>query len=159
VPAIDADIADMEKLLDVPSGEVGKPNRDVSGASEAIRNVLGYSLKEGAPVSSLDHRPPSKFNRGDAVVIEASAEKTRKADALGAVRLRYRRVNQGESWQFCEMEHQETRYRAAIPGSYTDSPYPLQYHFDCTGIAGEAWFYPGLQRRWQGQPYYIVRQV
>jgi hypothetical protein len=73
--------------------------------------------------------------------------------------LRYRRVNQAEIWQMIEMEKTGADYRAVIAADYTDSPFPLQYHFQIRADSGSAWLHPGLQPGWQGQPYFVVRQA
>jgi hypothetical protein len=158
VPAMDADIDDMAKLLAGISGKAVESNPD-SSVNKAIKTVLQYPLKQGRAASGIVHRPPSKFRRGETVAIEAVAGRSGKGGALKAVQLRFRRVNQAESWHSCEMENQADHYRAVIPGSYSDSPYPLQYHFECSANSGEAWFYPGLRGGSQAQPYFVIRQV
>jgi hypothetical protein len=156
VPAMDADIADMEKLInEVGSGAV-QSKTDPKVLNRAVQTVLQYSLKSGHATPAMKHRSPDKFRRGETVQIEAVAG---RGATLSTVRLRFRRVNQAESWHSCEMEHQADHYRAVIPGSYSDSPYPLQYHFECCANSGEAWFYPGLRGGSQGQPYYVIRQI
>lgn len=152
VPAMDADIADMEELLHKMSGKAVLSPPELKTVGAAIKTVLQYPLKETG--GGLEHRPPEKFRRGEIVVIEA----IRRGAPLKTVRIRFRRVNQGESWQTTDMEPRADHYRAAILGSYGDSPYPLQYHFECVANSGEAWFYPDLRVRWQGQPYFFIRQ-
>ena len=75
------------------------------------------------------------------------------------VRLRYRHVNQAEIWQMIEMERAGDDYRAVIAAVYTDSPFPLQYHFQIHASDGIVRLDPGLQPGWHGQPYFIVRQA
>jgi hypothetical protein len=41
----------------------------------------------------------------------------------------------------------------------TDSPFPLQYYFQIRNVAGEQSLLPNLERKWHGQPYFIVRQA
>jgi hypothetical protein len=147
VSAMDADIADMEKLIGETSGRAVEYPLDLKTVGESIKSPAG---------AGIEHRPAGKFRRGEAVVIEASAA---RGPTLKTVRIRFRRVNQGESWQSSEMEHESTHYRAEIPGSYSDSAYPLQYYFECTPNSGRPWFYPDLRARWQGQPYFVIRQV
>jgi hypothetical protein len=71
------------------------------------------------------------------------------------MRLRYRHLNQGELWQVSDMKLKENRYWAVIPGSYTDSEFPLQYHFELHKDSS-AWLFPGLSPGWKGQPYFVV---
>lgn len=83
------------------------------------------------------------------------------------VRLRYRHVNQAETWQMVEMERKGNNFRAEIPAAYTDSLFPLQYHFQIRTSdsairnpqSATCFLYPGLEHRWQGQPYFVVRQA
>ena len=51
------------------------------------------------------------------------------------------------------------RYRAVIPGEYTDSAYPLLYYFQLRDLKGAAWLYPGLNADLANQPYFVVRHV
>ena len=46
-------------------------------------------------------------------------------------------------------------YRACIPGSYTDSPYPLQYYFEILDGAC-AQFFPGLGDSLSSVPYFVL---
>jgi hypothetical protein len=57
-----------------------------------------------------------------------------------------------------KMERSGAEYRAAIAADYTDSPFPLQYHFQIRTVSGTAWLHPGLKPGWLGQPYYVARQ-
>jgi hypothetical protein len=77
---------------------------------------------------------------------------------VAALQLRFRRVNQAEVWQSKEMEVEGTIFRAIIPGEYTDSAFPLQYHFELRETSGSGWLFPGLKPGWRGQPYFVVRQ-
>lgn len=154
VPAMDADIADMEELMRKMSGKAVPSPPDLKTVGAAIKSVLQYPLKESHSRGSIEHQPPAKFRRGEIVVIEA----VRRGPPLKTLRLRFRRVNQGESWQSSDMAPKANQYRAAILGSYSDSPYPLQYHFECVANSGEPWFYPDLRVRWQGQPYFFIHQ-
>src|SRR6185436_5767602 len=94
------------------------------------------------------HTPPPSFKRGEALNVSANVPSSRAATA--GVHLRYRRLNQAEAWRTIGMEKSGAEFRAAIPAEYTDSPYPLQYHFQIR-VSGDAWLYPGLQPGWQGQ--------
>jgi hypothetical protein len=75
------------------------------------------------------------------------------------VRLHYRHVNQAERYEVADMERVGEGYHAAIPGAYTDSPYPLQYFFGVRAADGAAWLSPGLASDLANRPYYLVRQV
>ena len=80
------------------------------------------------------------------------------APKLAGMRLRYRHVNQADAWQMIEMGHAGKDFRADIPAAYTDSLFPLQYHFQIRKNAGDVSLYPGLKPGWQGQPYFVIRQ-
>jgi hypothetical protein len=151
--AMDEDIADMESLSKQTAGD-GK-NLSKAGSKvieQAMRAVL-EKPKHGAPPSLPEfHAPPGSFQRGRLLDIVARAPK------LAGVRLRYRHVNQAENWRMVEMELAGKNYHAAIPADYTDSPFPLQYHFQIRAKSGDVRLHPGLQPGWRGQPYFVVRQ-
>jgi hypothetical protein len=64
-----------------------------------------------------------------------------------------------ERWQVQEMKASGVSYRAVIPADYTDSPFPLQYHFEMHPVSGTRWLYPGLLRAGLDQPYFVVRHA
>jgi hypothetical protein len=159
LPAIDVDIADMEKLLNgsvsaKPAGAAASPN----AINKAIKAVLDASPERRPPVTGNFHIPRAKFRRGEALVIEASLAPGKAASKLKSVHLRYRRVNQAELWQGKEMDWDRMAYQATIPAAYADSPFPLQYYFEVRERSGEAGVWPGLRPGWKGQPYFVVRQ-
>ena len=63
-----------------------------------------------------------------------------------------------ETWRMIDMELAGKNYAATIPADYTDSPFPLQYHFQVRNESDGARPYPGLQPGWRGQPYFVVPQ-
>jgi hypothetical protein len=77
-------------------------------------------------------------------------------DAPSAVHLYYRHVNQAERWLSLEMQRGRDGYDAAIPGSYTNSAFPLQYYFVFQRGADAAWLYPAFNSTLSNQPYYAV---
>ncbi len=155
LPAMDQDIADMEKLLEnLPGIMAGR----IIPAKPAIHEVLSPSPRPDAARLAGFHTPPKSFTRGQPFLVTASLAHVKQAPKLGRVRLRYRHVNQAETWQFVEMNGSGADYHAEIPAAYTDSPYPLQYHFEFFPPAGAPGLYPGLHPGWQGHPYFVVRQ-
>jgi hypothetical protein len=149
--AMDEDIADMEKhRLDRVQG--------ISVAMTQIEwraiELAGGSVKmPPMPQMPLNfHQPPASFKRGQALAIAVHVPK------VAGVRLRYRRVNQAEDWQMVEMQPAGKDFRAEIPSAYTDSPFPVQYHFQIREGSGKVGLLPGLKPGWQGQPYFVVRQ-
>ncbi len=161
LPAIEADLEDMEKLLNgaggtnAPSTQVDR--RTVEQAIDAVLRPLPESRRPG--LRDL-HVPAKSFRRGEAVPVEATLAHSRlPAKEIAALQLRFRRVNQGDTWQAVPMQLTGVTYRATIPANYTDSPFPLQYHFELRERSGAAWLYPGLKPGWQGQPYFVIRQA
>ena len=150
--AMDDDVADMERSLELePSAHVAPTAAEAKLAEQAM-HVVFEKPRQSAALADF-HLPPSTLQRGQPLNIVAHAPK------LAGVQLRYRHVNQAETWQMVEMELAETKYRAVIPAAYTDSLFPLQYYFQIRNASGAAWLRPGLEHRWQGQPYFVVRQA
>jgi hypothetical protein len=153
LPAIDEDIREMESLL--VAGETESGGTRAAAAENAVTSVLQESALVHRPKLERFHMPPTLFRRGAALRIEVGGNGHHPK--LMSVRLRFRHLNQGERWQMTEMELNENRYIAEIPAGYTDSEFPLQYHFELHREAGDAWLFPGFEPGWKGQPYYVVR--
>jgi hypothetical protein len=159
LPAIDADIADMERILQRANAAKTAAAAPAPAMDRAIKAVLRQPL-ERRRMAKLDlHRPPTTFRRGAPLLVEISVAPDRDATQMKSVYLRFRRVNQAELWQAVEMRQEGTNYSASIPADYTDSPFPLQYHFELRERSGVAWFFPGLWPGWEGQPYFVARQA
>ena len=157
--AIDQDIADLEQLRHGP--REGKPSMTEAGASrieQAIRSVLAPPRKFSESLATSLHRLPARFVPGKPLIIRVGGAEAGHLPRMAAIRMRYRHVNQGESWQVQEMEREATGYRGVILGTYTESPFPLQYHFELKPVAGAAWFYPGFGPDLLGQPYFVLRK-
>ena len=126
LPAIDDDIADMEKRLDS-----AKPAENPH-LVEAVLRTLGGS---GRPNARVTHEPVSRFRPKQPLELAFST-----TTPLVVARLYYRHVNQAERFQAAEMtgvgSPVGTRYAATIPETYTDTPYPLQYYFELKIRAG-----------------------
>jgi hypothetical protein len=160
LPAMDADIADMEKLLTQGSaGETTPRKSDRKIIEQAMHADLKRSQADENPSFAGLHAPPASFHRGQALPIIAHVPMVGSLALISSLRLRYRRVNQAETWQMLEMERSGDDYRAVIAVEYTDSPFPLQYYFQIRNVAGEQSLLPNLERKWHGQPYFIVRQA
>ncbi len=153
--AMDDDITDMEKLLNqTPAAGADSPKMDRKVLEAAMRKTLARQERDKSPPPAGFHEPPASFRRGQPLVIEAHPIR-----ASGGARLRFRRVNQAEEWRMVEMEQAGKVLRAEIPAAYTDSPFPLQYHFQIRAGDGVARLHPGLKPGWNGQPYFVVRQA
>ena len=142
LPAIDADIALLEKRLGS-----AKPTGDPK-VKAAIGEAMGRPQR---PSAAMRHRAPDRFERQQPLPLELTGP------ALASARVHYRHVNQAERWQSAVMDRKGPAYVAAIPGAYTDSPYPLQYYFELKSAPDRAWLYPGFPKDLAGQPYYVVR--
>ena len=78
--------------------------------------------------------------------------------APSSVTLRYRQVNQAELWQSVLMQKDGDLYKAAIPASYTESPFSLQYYFHLRQGPAAA-LYPGFNEVFANQPYFVVSRA
>jgi hypothetical protein len=159
LPAIDADITDMERLLDNEATSKSSHTPELDHAmARHIDEVLHAS---GQLLPNADrgfHIPDRSFQRGQELRIRVLIPKARRARTLVSVILRYRRVNQVETWNSTTMEIQGPSGRASIPADYTNSVFPLQYYFELRDLSGVAGLYPGLTPGWDGQPYFVLRQ-
>ncbi|HYL76689.1 MAG TPA: hypothetical protein VEU96_20915, partial [Bryobacteraceae bacterium] len=142
LPAIDADIALLEKRL--PSAKINSDPK----VKAAIAEAQGRPQR---PSAAMRHRAPDRFQRKQPLALELAGP------ALASARLHYRHVNQAERWQSAVMDRKGPAYVAAIPGSYTDSMYPLQYYFELKSAPDRAWLYPGFPPDLAGAPYYVIR--
>jgi hypothetical protein len=144
LPAIDADIALLEKRL--PSAET----TDDPKVKAAIAEAIGRPQR---PSAAMRHRAPDRFQRKQPLALALTSP------VVASVRLHYRHVNQAERWQSAVMDRKGPAYVAAIPGEYTDSPYPLQYYFELKSAPDRAWLYPGFPPDLAGVPYYVIHGV
>jgi hypothetical protein len=144
LPAIDDDIARLDKRR-----ESAQPTGDAR-LKAAIAEATGRPRRPSVP---MRHRAPARFQRNQPLALEL------EAPVLAIALLHYRRVNQAERWQYVTMDRKGPAYTAAIPGTYTDSPYPLQYYFELKSAPDRAWLYPGFPPDLAGQPYYVVGGV
>jgi hypothetical protein len=139
LPAMDADIAAMRTALSVSGSKTG----NVEGLAALVLAPVAR------PVIAVRHLEPERFTPGADLPLVLTG-----AGSL-SVQLFYRHVNQGERWRSMAMTASGDDMRAAIAGSYTNSPYPLQYYFVLQQQA-QAWMYPGFNASLSNQPYYAV---
>jgi hypothetical protein len=151
LPAIDDDIADMEKRLSQAHAAVSGQH-DPERVRRAIAAVL--ARPQHAAVTCR-HTPAGRFRAGEPLKIELALEKGNAQ----SVRLHYRHVNQVERWRDAAMELRDRLYGATIPADYTQSRYPLQYYFELRDASESPALYPGLNAELSNQPYFVVRQV
>jgi hypothetical protein len=156
--AIDADIADMEKLLtNHGPSESSLSTKQKESVERAIKAVLSELIPALPKVPTDAHLPLSSFQRGQPLFIKFEHRNSKP----NSIHLHYRHVDQGETWQVQTMNFVQNSYRAEIPGRYTDSPFPLQYYFEILPNAGSAFLFPGLglSSNLNPQPYFVVRQA
>jgi hypothetical protein len=150
LPAIDADIADLERALGDVNGPAGGSKTHVP--AERRFAALGQALTTAQrPATSCRHTPPAPFGRGNALALTLeSSEEVQNA------RLHYRHVSQAEEWQEADMAPIGGGFAASIPAAYTDSPYALQYYFELRTQTG-ATMWPGLAPTLDDVPYFVLR--
>jgi hypothetical protein len=162
LPAMDDDIADMEKLLQNARDSVIHDRQplkiDVKTIKRAMRAVLTKLRSDENPPLAILHEPSLSFQRREPLPIVAQVPSVNHPAGISGLHLHYRHVNQGEVWRVVEMERAGNEYRVVIAADYTDSPFSLQYYFQIRNDSGKAWLQPGLKPGWHGQPYYFVRQ-
>jgi hypothetical protein len=147
---MDDDIGDMTKKLEQADGGNRTANIDPKVMTQAIAAVLSPRSR---PAAGIEHVSPTTFRRGQPVTIEARA-----ARSVDVMRLHYRHVNQTERWRTADMEVRAGRWRATIPGAYTDTVFPLQYYLELRNRSGGAWMHPGLGADLMSQPYVVLEQ-
>jgi hypothetical protein len=149
LPAIEADLDAMLELAGpfTPDDATTDPATD-----QAVR-----LLTHGSPSAALAHRPPDPFVPGEAIAIALDLADAAREEIAG-VSLRYRHLDQSETYEQVEMDPEQDRYVATVDGRYSDSPYAVQYLFVVRGTDGRAWLHPGLAADLSNQPYYVVRQ-
>ena len=108
------------------------------------------------PSTAVAHEPPASFRRGQAVTLAVRLPEGKGVTPL----VYYRRVNQAEAYVAQAMDGGggNGEYRATIPAQYTDSPFPLEYYFELRDGSGKAWMFPGFNREWSNQPYFVIRE-
>ena len=99
---------------------------------------------------AIDHAPPASFRRGSDFALSISA-----SESVTMAILWYRHVNHGERWISVPMQRSGPTCRVSIPGSYTDSPFPLQYYFELR-VGEEATLHPLLNTTLNNQPYFAL---
>ncbi len=148
---IDKDVAAMEEKIQSPPASPGSaPN-----AQRAIQSATGRPRR---PSIAGIHRSPASFTPGQPLSLSLAVAASNDQPAPASVHLYYRHVNQAERWLSLEMQHGDGSYTSAIPGEYTQSPFPLQYYFVLSQAGGSACFCPAFNATLSNQPYYAVTQ-
>lgn len=143
IPAFDTDIAAMGK-------KVAQKSSGDKSAGAALRIATAPPARLSITSS---HTPPTQFHPASELALSLKA----KDPAVTGVTLWYRHVNHGERWKSEPMKSEGGAFHSVIPGTYTDSPYPLQYYFELRS-AKAAWLHPAFNSTLSNQPYYAVSQ-
>jgi len=102
----------------------------------------------------LRHDPPA-LRRGSPTAIELGVGGP-GAGAIGAVRLRYRPMDQSREWHEKDMNRDGGRFVATLSPEATGDAHPLAYAFVLGDSEGRAWRYPGLGENLAGRPYFVA---
>jgi hypothetical protein len=149
LPAMDTDLAAMEQ-------KVQSPPSSTNSGQHIGKAVAAATGRPHRPSVRCSHIPPESFDPGRPLALTLHLNGTGAATAPAAARLYYRHVNQGERWRSAEMQGDNGKFAAEIPGDYTQSPYPLQYYFEFERGNQSAWLFPAFNRTLSNQPYYAV---
>jgi hypothetical protein len=140
IPKIDSDIAAMKAAVAQPG------TGPVQDATKLMAAVMSAPSR---PHLALTHKPADVFHPGSDLIV--SLDTTSEVAAI----LRYRHVDQAERWTSIPMSRTKRGFEAAIPASYTASPYPLQYYFELRK-GTQHWSHPGFNANLSNTPYYVV---
>ena len=144
---IDRDLGAMRDKVAMGTLVVGIGPNNIE---RSIQAATGRSIR---PSIDCVHTPPTSFHPGQPLPLALVAS---GQDGADSVHLYYRHVNQGERWVSVAMQRSQNGYKAAIPGEYTNSVYPLQYYFVLRRGADAAWFFPSFNASLSNQPYYAI---
>ena len=139
-PEIDRELAALEEHFSA------KPIQP-SSAEKAIRQVVKVAPR---PTVGVEHTVPGTFHAGSDLPLKMDTS----AGVTEAI-LWYRHVNHGERWVSVPMQKSGAGYSGYVPGSYTNSPFPLQYYFELH-TAEAATLHPPFNLTFSNQPYYVV---
>ena len=147
LPAIEADLADMEARLRSLDAGPGAPDHAVHRGIEP----------PPPPRIEVLHDPPDGFEAHAELLIEARVHGP-DADAVDAVTLRYRPMNQALVHTSTPMSRSALTFTARVPPDELDGRYPLAYAFVVRTVDGRARRFPGLGEDLSSQPYHVVRR-
>ena len=143
--SIDADIKRLE-------GKRAGARASDPKLEAAVSAILSKPTRQSV---QCRHQCPTGFKPSEPLRLTIGMD----GEEVSSVHLHYRQVNQAERYQKAEMTSSGSEYRAEIPQTYTDSPFPLQYYFEIKSAANKAWLYPGFNADRTNQPYFVLRSV
>jgi hypothetical protein len=139
-PAIEADRAALQQHFAGAPAVAGQ----AKPATEPASNPMAR------PAINSIHHAPETFHAGSDLTLTIATPTTVTSAVLW-----YRHVNHGERWLSTPMDEHPGTYSAAIPATYTNSPYPLQYYFELH-TATAATLHPAFNATLSNQPYYAI---
>ena len=159
--AMDDDIADMEAMLARPTDQ---QRQRVEGRSETGGTSHAQALPKPERDKSRRSQDFTHRRRHSGAASRWPSRRTRPhvwPACNCAIAASIKRRMRWWKWGASATERHARRrvLRAEIPAAYTDSPFPLQYHFQIHAGDGVAQLHPGLKPGWNGQPYFVVRQA
>ena len=140
LPEIDHDLAALEQYF----GD--KPTTQEPVAGKAIQQTT----KAPRPTVDIKHTVPDVFRSGDDLHLTIIMPAIVTESILW-----YRHVNHAERWLCAPMQKTGNAHSGFIPGSYTNSPYPLQYYFELH-TTDAATLHPPFNPTFSNQPYYVI---
>ena len=148
IAGIDGDLADMEAKRNA----AGTPaaNADPAVTRSAIAAVLSHPNHLGG---NANHVPARTFDPGKPLEVSVSFNSN---GPNRKVNLYYRQADQSQRWRSVALDQKDNAFHGAIPGDYTQSPYPIEYYFEVREPRGSTIF-PGFNPDLSNQPYILVR--
>jgi hypothetical protein len=140
LPEIDHDMAALETHFRDNSIQSTSAGKAIQQATRAFQR----------PKFAVEHTVPSTFHPGSDLYITIATPAVVTESILW-----YRHVNQGERWSSAPMKNDGKAHSVSVPGSYTNSPYPLQYYFELH-TADAATLHPPFNPTLSNQPYYAI---
>jgi hypothetical protein len=116
-------------------------------AGKAIQQATKTSPR---PTFDVKHTVPDVFRFGDDLHLTIITPAIVTESILW-----YRHANHAERWRSATMQKTGKAHSAFIPGTYTSSPYPLQYYFELH-TTDAATLHPPFNPTFSNQPYYVI---
>jgi hypothetical protein len=138
-PEIEKDVAALEQYF-----------ATATVAATGVNAVALLAVPRKRANFAANHTPTKAFHPASDLPLRLEV-----AEPVTEVFLWYRHVTQAERWLSKPMERSGQVFVAAIPGSYTESPFPLQYYFELRSRT-DATFFPPLNATLSNQPYFVV---
>jgi hypothetical protein len=138
-PEIEKDVAALEQYF-----------ATATVAATGVNAVALLAVPRKRANFAANHTPTKAFHPASDLPLRLEV-----AEPVTEVFLWYRHVTQAERWLSKPMERSGQVFVAAIPGSYTESPFPLQYYFELRSRT-DATFFPPLNATLSNQPYFAV---